>query len=196
MWNLNSPNSFIFKGWKKKKAVLFLWDPYSNKDEKIKFCFFPVIQFIIFLIFSFIFLILFYLALQYCIGFAIYQNGEGGMIWENGIEICIISYMKRVASPGSMHDTGCLWLVHWDKIKFNKTWKWKVKVKVAQSCLTVCDPMDYTVYRILQARILEWVAFSFSSGSSQPRDWTQVHHIAGRSFTSWATREAQEYWCG
>ena len=35
-------------------------------------------------------------------------EGEGGMIWENGIEICIISYMKRVASPGSMHDTGCL----------------------------------------------------------------------------------------
>ena len=37
-----------------------------------------------------------------------------GMIWENGIETCIISYMKRVASPGSMHDTGCLRLVHWD----------------------------------------------------------------------------------
>ena len=37
---------------------------------------------------------------------------EGGMIWENGIEIRIISYMKRVASPGSMHDTGCLGLVH------------------------------------------------------------------------------------
>ena len=36
------------------------------------------------------------------------------MIWENGIEICIISYMKRVACPGSMHDTGCLGLVHWD----------------------------------------------------------------------------------
>ena len=39
---------------------------------------------------------------------------EGGMIWENGTEIRIISYMKRVASPGSMHDTGCLGLVHWD----------------------------------------------------------------------------------
>ena len=39
---------------------------------------------------------------------------EGGMIWENGIETCIISYMKQVASPGSMHDTGCLGLVHWD----------------------------------------------------------------------------------
>ena len=41
-------------------------------------------------------------------------EGEGGMIWENGIEICIISYMKRVASPRLMHDTGCLGLVHWD----------------------------------------------------------------------------------
>ena len=42
------------------------------------------------------------------------REGEGGMIWENGIEIRIISYMKRVGSPGSMHDTGCLGLVHWD----------------------------------------------------------------------------------
>ena len=41
-------------------------------------------------------------------------EGEGGMIWENAIEICIISYMKRDASPGSMHDTGCLRLVRWD----------------------------------------------------------------------------------
>jgi len=41
-------------------------------------------------------------------------EGEGGMIWENVIEIRIISYMERVASPGSMHDTGCLGLVHWD----------------------------------------------------------------------------------
>ena len=50
--------------------------------------------------------------------------------------------------------------------------------------------MDYTVHGILQARILEWVAFPFSSGSSQPGDLTQVFHIAGRFFTSWATREA------
>ena len=41
-------------------------------------------------------------------------EGEGGMIWENDIETCIISYMKSIASPGSMHDTGCLGLVHWD----------------------------------------------------------------------------------
>ena len=42
------------------------------------------------------------------------QEGEGGMIWENGIETCIISYEKRITSPGSMQDTGCLGLVHWD----------------------------------------------------------------------------------
>ena len=41
-------------------------------------------------------------------------EGKGGIIWENGIETCIISYMKRVASPGSMHETGRLGLVHWD----------------------------------------------------------------------------------
>ena len=66
-------------------------------------------------------------------------------------------------------------------------------VKVTQSFPTLCDHMDYTVHKILQARILEWVAFSFSRGSSQPRDRTQVSHSAGRFFTSWATREAQEY---
>ena len=55
---------------------------------------------------------------------------------------------------------------------------------------------SWTVHGILQARILEWVAFSFSGGSSQPRYWTQVSHIAGGLFISWATREAQEYWSG
>ena len=47
-----------------------------------------------------------------------------------------------------------------------------VKVKVAQSRLTLCNPMDYAIHGILQARILEWVAFPFSRGSSQPRDQT------------------------
>ncbi|CAM9452049.1 unnamed protein product [Rangifer tarandus platyrhynchus] len=58
------------------------------------------------------------------------------------------------------------------------------KVKVAQSYLAPCDPMDYTVHGIFQARILEWVAFPFSRGSSQPRDGTQVSHIVGGFFTS------------
>ena len=68
----------------------------------------------------------------------------------------------------------------------------KVKVKIAQSCPTLCDPMDL-VHGILLARILEWVAFPFSRGSSQPKDQTQVSHTADGFFTSWATREAQDY---
>ena len=60
----------------------------------------------------------------------------------------------------------------------------KVKMKVAQACPTVCSPMDYTVHRILQARILKCVAFPFSRGSSQPRDQTHVPCISGRFFTS------------
>ena len=63
-------------------------------------------------------------------------------------------------------------------------WKWKL---VTQSCPTLCDPMDCSppgssVHGILQARILEWAAISFSSGSSQPRDQTQVTRIAGRLY--------------
>ena len=53
------------------------------------------------------------------------------------------------------------------------------KVKVTQSCLTLCDPTDYTVRGILQARILEWIAAPFSRRSSQSRAQTQVSHIAG-----------------
>ena len=72
-----------------------------------------------------------------------------------------------------------------------------VKGLVNQSCPTLCDRMDCSlpgssVHRILQARILEWVANSFSRGSSWPRDWTQVSGIAGRPFTVWATREAHQ----
>ena len=62
--------------------------------------------------------------------------------------------------------------------------RWNIKVKVAQLCLTLWDPMEYTVHGILQARTLEWVAFPFSRGSSQPRDGTQVSCIAGRFSTS------------
>ena len=68
--------------------------------------------------------------------------------------------------------------------------------EVAQSCPTLCDPMDCSlsgssVHGIFQARVLEWVAISFSMGSSRPRDQIQVSHIAGRHFTVWATREVQ-----
>ena len=57
-------------------------------------------------------------------------------------------------------------------------------MKVAQLCPILCDSMDYTVHRIFQARILEWVAVPFSKGSSQPRDQTQISHTVGRFFTN------------
>ena len=68
-----------------------------------------------------------------------------------------------------------------------------VIVKVARSCPTFFDPMEYRVHGNLQARTLEWVAFPFSRGSSQPRDLTQVSCITGGFFTIWVTREAQVY---
>ena len=56
------------------------------------------------------------------------------------------------------------------------------------------SPPGSSLHGILQARVLEWVAISFSRGSSRPRDQTQVSHIPGRRFNLWATREAQENW--
>ena len=66
--------------------------------------------------------------------------------------------------------------------------------EVTQSCPTLCDPVDCSlpgssVHGILQARMLEWVAISFSRASSRPRDRTRVSHIGGRRFNLWATRE-------
>ena len=66
-----------------------------------------------------------------------------------------------------------------------------------ESCSVVSDSLQlHGLHGILQARILQWVAFSFSRGSSQPRDQIQVSHIAGGFFKVWVTREAQEYWSG
>ena len=71
---------------------------------------------------------------------------------------------------------------------------WPAYSEVAQSCPTLCDPMNCSlpgssVHGIFQTRVLEWVAISFSRRSSQPRDWTQISCIVGRCFTIWATRE-------
>ena len=78
----------------------------------------------------------------------------------------------------------------------NPFWNWRLKwSEVAQSCPTLCNPMDSSlpgsaVHGIFQARILEWIAISFSRGSSQPRDRIRVSCIADRCFTIWTTREA------
>ena len=106
---------------------------------------------------------------------------------------CLRSYFLACQSKATNFMKECLVTVMWFKAEVgaNLYWvKWS-EVKVAQSCLTLCNPTDYRVHGILQARILEWVAFPFSRGPSQPRNGTQVFRIAGGFFTSWATREAQ-----
>ena len=82
-------------------------------------------------------------------------------------------------------------------------WSFFCKVSHHQSECENCSvlsnslrPHRYIVHGILQARILEWVAFPFSRGSSQPKDLTQVSHIADGFFTRLVTRETQEYWSG
>ena len=76
----------------------------------------------------------------------------------------------------------------WSRSIYIYIYRWIIKQK---SCLTLCHPMGYTDHGILQPRILDWVAFPFSRGSSQTRDWTQVSLIAGGFFSSSAMREAQ-----
>ena len=87
--------------------------------------------------------------------------------WTEGLNVCIL---WRLAY-GDLMPIVIVWRDQWKSL----------------SCVQLCVPMDYTIHGILQARILEWVAFPFSRGSSWPRDRTQVSHIAGRFFTSWAT---------
>ena len=92
-------------------------------------------------------------------------------------------------SPGKNTGVGCHFLLQWMKVKSES--------EISQSCLTLSDPMDCSllgssIHGIFQARILEWVAISFSRVTSCPRDWTRVSHIVGRRFTVWATREAIE----
>ena len=77
---------------------------------------------------------------------------------------------------------------YWVRCCSTEKWKW------SQSCPTLCNPVNcslpgFSIHGIFQAKVLKWVAISFSSGSSQPRDRTQVSHIVGRHFTIWATRE-------
>ena len=96
--------------------------------------------------------------------------------------------LYRLSHQGSPSlDRLCLWLWYllWPKSYLRFFLKWNLL-----SHVRLCNPVDNTVHGILQVRILEWVAFPFSRGSSQSRDRTQVSSIAARFFTSWPTGEA------
>ena len=78
-------------------------------------------------------------------------EGEGGMMWENGIEICIISHMKRVTSPDSMHDTGCFGLVHWDD---PEGWYGEGGgFRMGNTCMPVADSLRYTAEPIQYCKV-------------------------------------------
>ena len=100
---------------------------------------------------------------------------RSGIAWSCGrpifnfsknLHIVFHSHQQCVTTFHHILTSACWFLFSWG-------WPfWHMKVKVTQLCLTLCDPMDYTVHGILQARILEWVAYLFSSGSSRPRHLT------------------------
>ena len=92
---------------------------------------------------------------------------------------------------------GSFCLLHWQVGSLPLAPPGKSQVLGTQVCLTLCDPRDCgqpgsSVHEISQTRILEWVAFPFSRGSSWPKDWTWVSSIVGRFFTIWATRESSQ----
>ena len=107
--------------------------------------------------------------------------------WLSDVMLCYAKSLQSCPTlrPHRQQPTmGCHCLLHSD-VKYHLIFGCdlikKCKMKVAESCLTLCNPMDYTVHRIL-----EWGVFLFSRGSSQTRDRTQVSCIAGGFFTSWA----------
>ena len=80
-------------------------------------------------------------------------EGEGGMIWENDIETCIISYMKRIANPGMMHDTGCLGLVHWDDPEgWYGEGGWR-RVQMGNTCIPVADSFRYMAKQLQYCKV-------------------------------------------
>ena len=120
-----------------------------------------------------------------------------GQIVESTTKTYTLPYVKQIISGNFLYDAGhtnpglC---DNWDGQDGVGGGK---ESEVAQSCSTLCDPMDYTPQAPLSmGRIREWVAISFSRGSSQPKDRTQVSHITGRLFTLCAIRKAQGRWEG
>ena len=117
------------------------------------------------------------------------------------LEWVVYPFSSRSSQPRNQTGVSCIagrFFTNWairkaQYILWTSLWK-KNESEIAQSCPTLCDPIDCSlpgssIQGIFQARVLEWVAISFSRGSSWPRDRTRVSHIVGRRFTVWATRE-------
>ena len=116
------------------------------------------------------------------------DNKANGILQDRILEWVAFPFSRRSSQPRDRTQ------VSYTAGRFFTSWATRKWSEVAQSCPTLCDPMDCSlpgssIHGILQARVLEWVAISFSRGSSRPRDWTWVAHIPGRRFNRWTTRE-------
>ena len=114
-----------------------------------------------------------------------------GVLPKSAIAIQLLSRHTLVRTHYSRNHTKCWGYSHVRHGACEAPTLEERESEVAQSCPTLCDPMDCSlsgssVHGIFQARVLEWIAISFSRGSSRPRSRTQVSLIAGRRFTIWA----------
>ena len=135
---------------------------------------------------------------------AIKSMVDAALLWLCSFCSFIVSrnFLQAADTPSESFLTDTLLIlpedVPWKNFKQRKgLFSFLNEVKFVQSCPTLCDPMDYSppgcFIRGILWRILEWVAMPFSTGSSQPRDQTQVSRTAGRFFTIWATQEAHSF---
>ena len=116
---------------------------------------------------------------------------------QNYIYIYIYIYISHLALL-SLEFLMLMWIPHTYVLNFitpvNMSWKWKWSCSVMSYSLQPhCSLPGSSVYGIFHAIVLQWIAISFSRGSSPPRDWTQVSCIVDRRFTIWATREVRQY---
>ena len=115
------------------------------------------------------------------------------------LEFCTERFINATKSSPTMHPLRLLLLtgfIQSSQLYWHPALATFHGSEVAQSCLTFCNPMDCSplgcsIHGIFYTRVLEWVAISFSRGSSQSRDWIPVSHTVDRCFTIWATREAE-----
>ena len=122
----------------------------------------------------------------------VYQNNLAGSM-DTDLLMLVLQMISEIPPVVNSNMRSGIFLLLFKVAALVELCHYALRVKVAQLFPILCNSVDYTVHKILQARMPEWAAFPFSRGSSWPRGQTQVSCIAGKFFTSWATGEALHY---